>query len=200
MLTALGVSWFWKRFTVGAAVSADDAERSRENVKYDLDPELRVDVRDVELPMPRLEHLLSTSTAAHDLGSLLSSGVAVEPVDPETAKQRLELTSRYFAAIEGQLTEWTRLARRAIWLAWATVIIAACVLAAVIWRLPAFSSPQLWQLAPVIFALAVFVATPMSVLLLERLPRGVDRYSPVPSGGLLDAASAPSSDPDVAKP
>ena len=84
-------------------------------------------------------------------------------------------------ALEAQLAEWVKLAERArllvTWLVGTAIALLGLLVILMAWT-DLFDTSRLWELSFVIFALAVFVASPLAVFILERPLAGIDKWTP----------------------
>ena len=84
-------------------------------------------------------------------------------------------------ALLDQLQAWVRLAEFAKWLsvglAVGSGLLSVFLLAAMTWW-GLFAGSSLWELSLLLFALAVFVASPLAIFVLGRPLKGVDEWSP----------------------
>jgi hypothetical protein len=84
-------------------------------------------------------------------------------------------------ALIDQLNAWIRLAEFAKWLsvglAIGAGIISAFLIYAMTWQ-DLFTGSSLWEFGLILFALAVFVASPLAIFVLGRPLKGVDEWAP----------------------
>ena len=103
-------------------------------------------------------------------------------------------------ALEAQLAEWVKLAERArllvTWLVGTAIALLGLLVILMAWT-DLFDTSRLWELSFVIFALAVFVASPLAVFILERPLAGIDKWTPTfPKDGGDGAAGKDEEDGD----
>jgi hypothetical protein len=98
-----------------------------------------------------------------------------KPLDPKVRE-----------ALIRQLDEWIKLASFAKWLsvglAVGSGILAAFIVAAMTWD-DLFPGSGLWEFSLLLFALAVFVASPLAIFVIGRPLKGIDTWSPALTRG-----------------
>jgi hypothetical protein len=97
------------------------------------------------------------------------------------ALERRSLDPQVRQALIAQLEAWVRLADFAKWLSVGLAIgsglLSAFLLAAMTWD-DLFAGSGLWEFSLLLFALAVFVASPLAIFVLGRPLKGIDEWSP----------------------
>ena len=87
-------------------------------------------------------------------------------------------------ALIDQLNAWIRLAEFAKWLsvglAIGSGVISAFLIYAMTWQ-DLFAGSGLWEFGLILFALTVFVASPLAIFVLGRPLKGVDEWAPTTS-------------------
>ena len=89
-------------------------------------------------------------------------------------------------AIIRQLDAWVRLAKFAASLSALLAVFSIAVIVALLAVMAdddVFATSRLWEFALVLFALAVFVASPLTIFVVGRPLKGVDEWSPAMPGG-----------------
>jgi hypothetical protein len=103
------------------------------------------------------------------------------PSDVIHALQSEGIDPKAQAALIRQLDAWVDLARFAKWLSAGLAIGAALLsvflLSAMTWD-DLFAGSGLWEFALILFALAVFVASPLTIFVIGRPLKGVDEWAP----------------------
>jgi hypothetical protein len=84
-------------------------------------------------------------------------------------------------ALIRQLDAWASLAKFATWLsvglAISSVLLCVFLLSAMTWG-GLFAGSQLWEFTFILFALAVFVASPLTIFVIGRPLKGIDEWAP----------------------
>ena len=133
------------------------------------------DVSDYLRGVPKPSEILDPKTAAAAATVLAQTlGQTLDP-DVKTA-----VIAAQQAAID-QLNEWITLARFAerlsIGLAIGSGLLTLFVVSAMTWN-DLFAGSGLWEFSLLLFALAVFVASPLAIFVIGRPLKGVDEWSP----------------------
>ena len=103
----------------------------------------------------------------------------VVPTAQDLATTGLDKASR--DALIRQLDAWASLADFAKWLsvglAIASVLLCVFLLSAMTWG-DLFTGSGLWEFTFILFALAVFVASPLTIFVIGRPLKGIDEWAP----------------------
>jgi hypothetical protein len=115
----------------------------------------------------------------------------LQPRDAVTVLQMPGLDPKVRDALLDQLKEWVELAKFAKWLSLGLAIgsgvLTLFMLSAMTWD-DLFAGSGMWEFSLVLFALAVFIASPLAIFVIGRPLKGVDEWSPTMSAGTRDPA------------
>jgi hypothetical protein len=115
---------------------------------------------------------------------VVHEGQVVHLADPSTVITALQATGvdpKAQDAFIRQLDAWVSLAKFAKWLsaglAIGSALFSAFLVSAMTWE-DLFAGSSLWEFALIVFALAVFVASPLTIFVIGRPLKGVDEWAP----------------------
>jgi hypothetical protein len=112
------------------------------------------------------------------------------PSDAVTVLQVPGLDPEVRDALLDQLDSWVKLAdfakRLSIGLAIGSGVLTLFILSAMTWN-DLFAGSGMWEFSLVLFALTIFIASPLAIFVIGRPLKGVDEWSPTLSAGTRDS-------------
>jgi hypothetical protein len=125
-----------------------------------------------------------TGFSLQEIQELVREGQVARLAEPSTVITALQATGIDPKAQEAfirQLDAWVSLATFAKWLsaglAIGSALFSVFLLSAMTWD-DLFAGSSLWEFALIVFALAVFVASPLTIFVVGRPLKGVDEWAP----------------------